>query len=228
MRICYVCFISIIALINLTGPDLCAQSLSGARILILPPNITAIDADVRKEIQRIEQERKDGYTYRSVGSPGDTQMIVRVIDANREVLSHTASFSTDIAIMTQDILLYTLFETSPEILVLVDEHGRPGDVNSLRTIVQTDSMDYVIALRSVSISHQREGWRATVDFSIYETRTDSLLLTYATTVDDQGSGDMFSCRTGTFHCIPTNVCKAIWEQFIQSIYRRDPRILQGR
>jgi hypothetical protein len=161
------------------------------------------------------------------GDEGDTRKNVQLMDANRKSLSARASLSVDFAVGMQDVISYTLYETSPEIVVLVDEHGRRGDSDSLRFIAMADSVDYILAFRSVNFGREKGHWYAEVNITLYETRTDSILLMHKATVDDQNTGDMFGCSTGTIECTIQNSCREIWGRFIQAIYRRDPRIMRG-
>jgi hypothetical protein len=207
-----------------TGQQESGRRNVGPRIVILVPLVIPADLSARRQMDSIDRllaQRREQDTH---GLPDSAAFADSPTAARRtrdlpgaylnnvHHLEQHSSCSLAVPALLQNVLMYSLGKRFRRSVVLVDEHARSHDVDSIRSLAKLDSADYVLAIDTVTVETSRAGWRMSAVMRAYEARTDSMRFRVRVTGDDRNQGGMFTCAEGTIHCAMMNCSAELWEK----------------
>lgn len=226
---------SLLIILFLTLCHLLAGQSYEPQILILTPNETKVGRSLKKEISTINQSLANQPTNKEqsqvyLGSPDfleQPENVRKMIQSEIE-FSKNMDFYSQVSFYTEQYLAYRLFESFPNLLILLSSEKSDKEVLSLKEVSNSEGLQYILNFPTIEFYKKASVKYADIKVQLFDRKGDRILLEKTYTGDWRNPGFEFACQDRTINCTINNALSQALGDVIRLIADNSPTLLRQK
>ena len=223
-----------VLVILLTSTVIYGQETFEPTILILSPNKTSNEKTFNKEISDFNnsipknQNQEEEKAYLSSSEFSSQPLNIQQMIKSEIEFSKKMDFFKQVSSISEQFLAYRFFEKFPNLLILLKDEKSNGSIKNLKTISDTNELQYILNFSSIDIYKEANISYANITIQLYDQNTNSILLDKSYIGDWNNPGFEFACENQTINCTLNNALSQLLNEIIYTIAANSPKLIREK
>jgi len=223
-----------VLVILLTSTVIYGQETFEPTILILSPNKTSNEKTFNKEISDFNnsipknQNQEEEKAYLSSSEFSSQPLNIQQMIKSEIEISTKMDFFKQVSSISEQFLAYRFFEKFPNLLILLKDEKSNGSIKNLKTISDTNELQYILNFSSIDIYKEANISYANITIQLYDQNTNSILLDKSYIGDWNNPGFEFACENQTINCTLNNALSQLLNEIIYTIAANSPKLIREK
>src|SRR5690554_4168859 len=211
-----------------------AQDNYEPTILILSPNTTTADKELKKVIKDFNKEVKQSQektvkeSEEALAEIGDRAENIKIMYQKKIEFSKDMDFYSMIPSIAEGYLQYRFYERFTNLLIYAINQKSNGSIDELSTLADNHKMQYILNFPKVNSLVENGAKKSTITVQLYDNIQKQILFEKEYTGDDRNPGFEFACSDSSLQCTFNNALSQALGEVIYVVASNNPTIIKEK
>lgn len=203
-------------------------------ILILTPNATSADKQLKKVIKSFDKEIKQSQekavkeSEKTLAEIGDRAENVKIMYQKKIEFSKDMGLYSLIPLIAEGYLQYRFYERFTNLLIYAINEKSKGSVDELSTLANNHEMQYILNFPKVNSYVENGTKKSAITVQLYDNVQKQILFEKEYIGEDRNPGFEFACSDSSLHCTFNNALSQALGEIISVVASNNPTIIREK
>lgn len=198
------------------------------QILVLPPSEKIYEKAFEKDIAKLNQDLKSKNRTDDLFSQGENPENIKIYQKSLGDFVKNLDFFDTVSVGSSGFLFYRFYEHFPNVLIKLSTEKNNGSLESLKSISEKETIQYVLNFPFVKIYKEQGKIFADVKVQLYDNLKKSIVLEQIYKGGLYNPGFEFSCDGKSLNCCINNALSQALDDIIREVAMNNTTLKNNR